>query len=141
MLAFGEPLPLPYDAAVIDQHRLAWVARDSAKPGRRPGERWVAYASGAWSREHYDDDPEDVRAKLVKAFSEATATSLQPLYCSIYRWSAAFTGRTLAQPCLYSDDEHLGACGDWCAGTQLESAWMSGRALALEVLRSFGGTA
>jgi predicted NAD/FAD-dependent oxidoreductase len=136
LLGFSAPLELDFDAAHVDGPRLAWIARDSAKPQRRPGEHWIAHATWAWSREHFDDDPEDVRAKLVKAFGEACGTPAQPIYSSVYRWTYSVAARPLPQPFLWESSERLGVCGDWCGGGRVESAWLSGRALGVAIIES-----
>jgi renalase len=59
-------------------HRVAWLARESSKPGRDLIERWTIQASAAWSQEHLEDAPERVEAKLLKAFSEITGISATP---------------------------------------------------------------
>ena len=136
MLGFGAPLDLPYDGAFVEGGRLAWIAHDSSKPGRRSGERWIAQAPPAWSREHFDDNPDDVRVKLWKAFTELTGTSLQPVYTALERWAHALPEAPLSSGCLWSREQRLGVCGDWCAGARLEGAWLSGRALAQRMAQS-----
>ena len=118
------------DAAFIDSGRLAWIARESSKPDRRMGERWTAHAQSAWSTEHFDDDPEDVKAKMLRAFHEATGTAEQPVYAAVYRWRHALARTPLARDLLWDEHLRVGACGDWCRGHRIEDAWLSGAALA-----------
>jgi predicted NAD/FAD-dependent oxidoreductase len=138
MLAFSEPLPLGYDAAFVDSKRLAWIARDSAKPERRSGERWVAHAPGAWSREHFSDDPDDVRAKLVRAFGLATGASIAPVHAVVHRWQHSAPTEPLAVGALWDERVAIGVCGDWCSGARLEGAWSSGQALAKRIRSGAG---
>ena len=50
LAAFGEPLPVGFDGAFINEGPLSWVARTSSKPGRRSTpERWVLHANPGWS--------------------------------------------------------------------------------------------
>jgi predicted NAD/FAD-dependent oxidoreductase len=133
MLGFAEPLNTPFDAAALAGPRLSWIARDSSKPGRRPGERWVAHASAAWSEEHLKDDPEDVRAKLLKAFHEVTATRAQPIHAVVHRWRYSLVENPLAEGFVWDAQQRVGACGDWCSGARVESAFLSGSSLGAEV--------
>ena len=133
-LGFSEALPVAYDAAFVASPKLAWVARDSSKPDRRSGERWIAHATGAWSLEHLEDDPEDVRMKMVKAFLELTKAHAQPVYTDVKRWRNAKPVEPLAQSYLYDARARLGACGDWCGGPRVEGAWASGKALAARLI-------
>ena len=61
-----------WNAARSTHHRVAWLARESSKPGRTPTERWTVQASAEWSREHLQDDPARIEAKMLKAFTEVT---------------------------------------------------------------------
>jgi renalase len=135
MLGFQESLQLGYDGAWVANSRLAWIARDGAKPGRRPGEHWVGHASAEWSTEHLEDDAERARDKLLKAFHEATGTQVQPVHAVAYRWRYAQVPKPLARDCLWDPKLRIGACGDWFAaglegGGRLENAYLSGLMLA-----------
>lgn len=121
------------DAAFVDGGRLAWIAREASKPERRVGERWTVHAQSAWSIEHLDDDPEDVKEKLLRAFHEATGTIAQPIYATVYRWRYALARKSLSCDYLWDAERRAGACGDWCRGHRLEDAWLSGVALAAAV--------
>lgn len=118
------------DAAFVNSGRLAWIARESSKPARRLGERWTVHAQSAWSVEHFDDDPEDVKTKLLRAFHEATGTAEQPIYAAVHRWRHALVRTPLARDALWDAQLRVGACGDWCRGHRVEDAWLSGIALA-----------
>ncbi|MEC5215590.1 renalase [Actimicrobium sp. GrIS 1.19] len=135
MLAFQESLELGFDGAWVNGSRLAWLAHDASKPGRRPGEHWVGQASVAWSVEHLEDDPERAKEKLLKAFHEATNTHVQPVYAAVHRWRYAQAAQPLAGDCLWDAALRIGACGDWFAAGldgagRIENAWLSGAAMA-----------
>ena len=137
MIGFAGPLDVEParigDAAFVDAGRLAWIAHDSGKPGRRAGERWTVHAQSAWSVEHFDDDPEDAKAKLLKAFHDATGSHAQPLYATVYRWRHALARASLSSGFLWDADRRVGVCGDWCRGYRVEDAWLSGRSLAATI--------
>lgn len=137
-LAFQLPLELGYDGAFVEGSRLAFIAHDNSKPGHRPGERWVAHASSAWSIEHLEDDPERAREKLLKAFHEATGSPIQPIFSQAYRWRFAQALEPLNQDCLWQEELNIGACGDWFAAGlegsgKIENAWLSGHQLARSI--------
>jgi renalase len=145
MLAFPNTLPvttataaLPlgpqWSAARSTHHRIAWLARESSKPAREPLERWTVQASEAWSREHLEDDPERVKAKLIKAFAEVTGIRAEPAHADIHRWRFAKTEKPLGKSHLWDAKTGLGVCGDWCLGHRVEDAFVSGLELALAVV-------
>ncbi len=123
-----------WSAARSKHHRIAWVARESSKPGRSPIERWTVQASAAWSQEHLQDDPARVEAKLLKAFGEVTGIHAEPSHVDSQRWLYAKTEKPLGQSHLFSADKGLGLCGDWCLGYRVEDAFVSGLELALAVV-------
>jgi predicted NAD/FAD-dependent oxidoreductase len=120
-----------WNAARSTHHRIAWLARESSKPGRDPVERWTVQASAAWSREHFSDDAARVQAKLGKAFSEVTGIRAEPTHAETHRWAYAQTLKPLGKSHLWDNRVRLGVCGDWCIGHRVEDAFLSGLSLAL----------
>ena len=120
-----------WNAARSTHHRIAWLARESSKPGREPMERWTVQASATWSREHLQDDPARVEAKMLKAFAEVTGIYATPAHTAVHRWRFAQTLKPLGQSHLWDSKAGIGACGDWCIGHRVEDAFVSGLELAL----------
>jgi len=118
---------------------LAWVARNSAKPGR-PGpaqgapDCWVIQASADWSRQHLEQTPEEVIGQIADAFADLAGIALpDPLVARAHRWRFARpvgAGSTA----LWDDMLRLGACGDWLTEPTVQGAWLSGDALAGRIL-------
>ena len=123
-----------WNAARSVHHRVAWLARESSKPGRDHIERWTVQASAAWSQEHLEDAPERVQAKLIKAFSEITGIRATPAHAEVHRWRYAKTLQPLGAPYMHSSKQGIGVCGDWCLGHRVEDAFISGLELALAVI-------
>ena len=123
-----------WNAARSTHHRIAWLARESSKPGRSMIERWTVQASSAWSQEHLQDDPARVEAKLIKAFAEVTGIRAEPAHVDSQRWLYAKTLKPLGQSHLWDSKNGLGLCGDWCLGHRVENAFVSGLELALAVM-------
>ena len=141
MLAFPKAVQpnLPHigphwNAARSTHHRIAWLARESSKPGRGPIERWTVQASPEWSQRHLEDDTERVKAKLLKAFTEVTGIRAEPPHAAVHRWRYAQTTQPLGQSHLWDAKSGLGACGDWCLGHRVENGFVSGLEMALAVL-------
>lgn len=124
-----------WNAAHSTHHRIAWLARESSKPGRSAVERWTVQASPAWSQEHLEDDAARVQAKLLKAFAEVTGIYAEPAFAEVRRWRWARTEAPLGTSHLWDGRAGLGVCGDWCLGHRVENAFVSGLELALAVHR------
>ncbi len=123
-----------WNAARSTHHRIAWMTRESSKPGRGSVERWTIQASAAWSQEHLQDDPKRVQAKLTKAFAEITGIRAQAANADTKRWLYAKTDHPLGKSHLWDAKTGIGLCGDWCLGHRVEDAFISGLELALAII-------
>lgn len=120
-----------WNAARSTHHRIAWLARESSKPGRGAIERWTVQASDAWSHEHLEDDAPRVQAKLLKAFAEVTGIRTEPAHAEVHRWRNAQTVKPLGKTHVWDAKARLGLCGDYLIGHRVEDAFVSGLELAL----------
>jgi len=123
-----------WNAARSTHHRVAWLARESSKPGRDPIERWTLQASAAWSQEHLRDDAARVEAKLLRAFAEITGIRAEPSHAQARCWPEAQTQVPLGKPNLWDAKARIGVAGDWCMGHRIEDAFLSGLTLALKTI-------
>ena len=132
MVAFDDPLDLPFDAAFVREGPLAWVARNSSKPSRGGGgDAWVLHANPQWSRCHIDDPPGAVETSLMHAFAEAVGEALPwPIHLAAHRWRFALPEDPLAMAAVTDPHRAIVACGDWCGGPRVEGAVLSGLAAA-----------
>ncbi len=134
MLRYPAPLELGFDAAFVNHDPLRWIACDSSKPGRTGEETWVLQASAAWSEAHLEDSAESVAAILIGAFSALGAPA--PNARTAHRWRYADTEPALDISCAWDSETGVGLCGDWLNGGKIEGAWLSGQALARQVVES-----
>ena len=135
-LAAEELRAVPFDGAFVGRDGetwspLSWIARDSSKPGRPPGERWVLHASGAWSAAHLDASEEDVIAALTTELARLVSIPLRPSFTLSRRWLLARAAPALDVGALHDDAVLVG--GDWAQGGRIEGAFTSGLALAAAV--------
>ncbi len=133
MLAFTEPLAT--DVNILrDGAVIGWAARNSDKPMREGADSWVIQASPDWSRDHLEDDAEQVCAALIKALAVDLDMELpEPVHAVAHRWRYARSG-SAGINALYDNEAKLGVCGDWLLGPRIECAWLSGNALSQMIL-------
>jgi len=123
-----------YDAAFVNHDPLRWLARDSSKPGREGAEVWVAQASAEWSAAHIEAVDDEVAMHLVAAFRELGGPA--PSAVTIHLWRYAKSAAQSRQRAVWLPAVQVGLCGDWLSGGRVEDAWLSGKALAINVLTS-----
>lgn len=137
MVAFAEPLPTPCDAAFVNAGPLSWIARNNSKPGREDGECWVVHAGVDYSTWMLEFPAETVVAELLpQLFAALQIEPVKALVCSAHRWRYALAEPALEQGALWNPARALAIGGDWCHGSRIEGAYLSGLALAASVLQS-----
>ena len=139
-LALPRRIDPGFDAAFVnDDPLITWIARDSSKPARPKceavAERWVVHASSRWSRAYETMPPAEVVHWLSHAFAARIGRAIRPRFAEAWCWSAARPGATLPERCLWDEVVGLGVAGDaFCGedggGARIESAYLSGLALA-----------
>ena len=130
---------VPFDGAFIGREDtagpLSWVARDSSKPGRVPGERWVLHAGAAFSAAHFDASREQIADSMLAELGRLLGlAALRPTGTALQRWRYARAPQPLTDAALVDAVARLGLGGDWVAGGRVEGAFLSGVALAGRVL-------
>lgn len=116
---------------------LAWIAQDSSKPGRPPGDAvsWVAQAGAKFSSEHLEADPVVIAALMLPLLCDRLGVSPDAVtHAAAHRWRYARVVAPLGQPFLRDRGATLYLGGDWCIGPRVEAAWTSGAAIAADLL-------
>jgi len=134
MAGFAQGLPLA-DTFRSDSGPVSWAARNSAKPGRSGGETWVIHASPARSRELIDLPKDEVARILLADFFQTTgAPPVAPNHLDAHRWLYAQPEVRQGEGPVFDAEAGIGIAGDWLHSPRVEGAWLSGRALADQVL-------
>jgi len=138
-LALSRPSAIEFDAAFInDDPILAWASRESSKPMRRNGagvaERWLLQARPAWSNGFLELPPDDAARWMQRAFAARVARPLAQKTCTAILWRTATPADVLPESFLWDPERVIGVAGDWCGGARVESAYLSGLALAQAIV-------
>ncbi len=137
MIRFEDVLEAGFEGAFVDGPELSWVALDSSKPGRGPDPCWLLHSQAGWSAAHVDLDAAEVIRVLLAGFERALGRSLPEVaFSSAHRWLYARTGAALSDRAIWHPEQGLGLCGDWLQGDRVEDAYLSGEALAEQVVAS-----
>lgn len=134
MLAFPAETALRFEALRPQSETIAWIARNSGKPGRlSDAQTVVVHASPAWSRANLERTADEVAATLTASFRQLTGVQEAASYSAAHRWRYAMVEQAAGQPFLWDAQAGLGACGDWCIGPRVEAAFDSGDALGAAI--------
>lgn len=128
MAAFEERVAARFDAAFVNGSALGWIARNTSKPKRNwQIDCWVVQATSAWSDAHAGDRPDDVGSFLMEAFEDLVPAGLpRAFFATVHRWRSAMADPPLAVGAIHDEDARITLCGDWCRGSRIEDAFLSG---------------
>ncbi len=135
MAGFETALPIEEDALRYESGPIGWAARNSAKPARAGGERWVIHATPSRSRELIDMGKDEAAAMLLADFFSQTGLApVHPVHLSAHRWLFAMADPVAGEPARFDPENAIGLAGDYLHSPRVEGAWISGTALAEAVL-------
>lgn len=136
MLGLAERYGVPFDGAWVDGSPLAWIARNSSKPGRPAGESWILHADHMWTEARLEEDREASGEALVRELRRVTGVPLPKVeHRAVHLWGYALADPALEEGCLVDRELGIALAGDWCAGNRVEGAWRSGRAAAAALIK------
>lgn len=138
MAAFPAEMPRPFVIRRSETDALAWIAQDSAKPGRASHvTTWVAQASPGFSMAHLEADKDAIVALMLPLLCNALGCAPgAALHVSAHRWRYARAAKPLGQPFLQRAKASLHIGGDWCLGTRVADAFASGDAIGRDIAKA-----
>ncbi len=110
---------------------LSWLANDSSKREQKEQTVLVLHANPAFSQMHLEA-PETAIPEMLEVASSLGFSG--PLWTQLQRWRYAKATTPYSEPYL-KDDDRLFFCGDWCGGTKVEAAYVSGLEVAQALLK------
>lgn len=126
MISLPERVSVDFDGAFVYDSPIGWICRDSSKPGRAAGERWVIQATAAWSKAHANDPTESIQESLMDVFRNVTGCQVEPDLIQAHRWLYSIPQNPLKSGPYLSSSSQLAACGDWLSEGSVEAAYLSG---------------
>ncbi len=136
MMSFDKRIELEFDGVKLDDEIITWVARDSSKPARAAGERWIVHASPSWSQANFELSLSQIEQALSLRFSTLFNIFLPELkFFKLHKWRYALPPVKLNTTCIFDDDARVAYCGDWCLSGKVEGAFLSGLATAEKIIR------
>jgi renalase len=135
MAAMDPAAPRPFVTRADDDDPLAWIANDATKPGRAGTACWVAQAGPAWSAAHLQQDAAALAALMLPMLCDRLGVAPGAVrYAAAHRWRYARVAVPLGRPFMRDASGTLHAGGDWCLEARVEAAWLSGDAIARDIL-------
>ncbi len=131
MAVLDKPLLTDLDAAFVNEGPLSWVASQADRPGRPTVPALVLHANPDWSSRLLEHEPDEVCALLLEAARNLPiAQEFSVEYAAAHRWRYALARQPLDCGTLFFESKQLALAGDWCHGSRVEGAFLSGIAAA-----------
>jgi renalase len=120
----------------IEHPTLAWIGLDSSKQLNPTQPVLVIQSSAAFAEQYFDaPDLAIVGQKLIDAIAPFIPNLTTPELVQVHRWGYAFAQNPAPVQFLTAQTAApLYFGGDWCGGNRVESAYLSGMALADRIL-------
>jgi renalase len=120
----------------IDHPVLGWIGLDSSKQLEPLQPVLVVQSSAALAAEYFETPDLQVIGKILLDAAAPFAIGLDsPEILQVHRWGYAFAQNPLPDLFLTAVTQApLYFCGDWCGGNRVESAFLSGSAVAEKIL-------
>ena len=135
MLVLKSSLFAEHDAAFVNQGPLTWVASQPSRPERPAANAWVLHASPQWSSAHLEKSADEVRDLLLDAVRELPLTQPFTVESAVaHRWRYALARQPLNCGAIWLGSKNLALAGDWCHGSRVEGAFLSGIAAAGRIM-------
>lgn len=137
MVSLKDRPQLNFEAAVVRQSPISWLAINNSKPARSAPSGLVAHSSNEWATAHIDEEPAVIENQLLDALNQLIDPDLLSIKeIRLQRWRYAKVEKAIGKEFLVDEEKRLAAVGDWCLGNRAEDAFVSGRALAEHVGRT-----
>jgi renalase len=122
----------------IEHPILAWIGLDSSKQLNPTQPVLVIQSSAAFAEQYFDAPDLAISGqKLIDAIATFIPTLTTPELVQVHRWGYAFAQNPLPVQFLTAQTTApLYFCGDWCGGNRVESAYLSGLAVADQILNN-----
>ena len=137
MASLDGPSPVPDPGGVqIKGEPLDWIG-DNATKGLSDRPALTIHAGPQWSRQHFEDEKEDIARSLLDLAGERLGTDLASVTteASLQRWRYSWVTQPHDDPCLVaSEAPPLVFCGDAFGQPKVEGAALSGLAAADRLL-------
>ena len=136
MLVLDQPLFAEYDAAFVNRGPLGWVSGQRSRPERPAAEAWVLQANPEWSSVHLEKPADKVRDLLIEAARDLPLSQDFKVESAVaHRWRYALARKPLDCGAIWLSSKNLALAGDWCHGSRVEGAFLSGTEAAERIIK------
>lgn len=126
MIAMEQPFPWEWQAAIVKNSPISWMAINSNKPDRGVHNTLLVQTDNQWAEDRINADTTEIQSLIIKELSCLLSHDFSKTsYITTHRWRYAETKQPAGVDYHLDHDQKLGACGDWFIKGRIEAAFLS----------------
>jgi len=130
-----EHLDLGWDAAIVKNSPVHWMAMNHSKPGRNQlTPTFVMHLQPEFSAQNYQLDLNSWCIETMASLCQIHPSQVEELYC--HKWRYARASIRASQLSFYDRNMGIAAAGDWGPGERVEGAVISALDLIKDISKS-----
>ena len=127
MVGLAPSVQLNFDAALVKNSSIQWIAVNSSKAGRSIHKALVIHSSNSWAHDNLEREFSYVQDQLLSELVNLTSLTADDIdHIDLARWRYAKVSKASNQDVCLNASLKVAACGDWCLGSRVEDAFLSG---------------
>ena len=135
MVGMSESLNLDYDAALIENEDVAWIAVNNSKPSRMSNYCLLINSSYEYASKNIDTSRDKVLKHLLNISSKfVNYDLLKSNMIKIHEWRYVEAKYNPKEDYFIDHKERVAVCGDWFINSRVEGAFLSANELFKEII-------
>lgn len=131
-----EDVDLGFTAALVRDHDISWISKNSSKPKRTGAPSIIVQATNNWADSHLNDDLAQIEKHMLHCLNEITGLSSSAIASSdIKKWVFANAPKHAGNQYLLDAESATAVCSDALISGRIESAFRSAQQLADAMLQ------
>ena len=137
-VVLNEDIELGFNAALVRNHDISWISKNSSKPKRIGAPSIVVHATNAWADAHLNDDLKQVEEHMLECLYDITGLPVTAIGSSdVKKWEFANAPKRSGSGFLLDRTGGIAVCGDSLVHGRIEAAFTSGKQLAKTISHEF----
>ena len=135
MIGMNESFNLKYDAALIENIDIAWLAINNSKPHRHCKHSLLVNSSFEYAAKNINSPKEKILKHLLCVTSRLIKYRLSnPSIVKIHKWRYVEAEKSPVENYYLNQDSQIAVCGDWFINSRVEGAFTSANHLSKKIL-------
>ena len=135
MIGMNEKLHLNYDAALIENKDIAWIAVNNTKPCRMKSHSLLINSSYEYASKNINSPTDEIIKHLLNITSDLIKKKLSnSQLIKLHKWRYVEAVKSPNENYFIDHKKKIAICGDWFVNSRVEGAFTSANELSKEII-------